>query len=56
MSSSKNTNKLKDPGPNQCHPSVGSIRPAIGCLPREVLEAAAKKLNIKPSSGNGKYT
>ena len=52
---SSNTRKKsdkRDPGPNQCHPSVGSKRPAIGCFPREVLEDVATKLNLKPASGN----
>lgn len=53
MSSSRKKGKnIKPPGPNQCHPSVGSTRPAIGCLPREILEKVAKKLNLKPASGN----
>jgi len=38
-------------GPNQCHPSVGLKRPAIGCFPKEVLDRVAKKLNVKPLSG-----
>jgi hypothetical protein len=44
---------IKMPGPNQCHPSVGDKRPAIGCFPREVLEKVANKLNIVPASGAG---
>jgi hypothetical protein len=53
MSSSRKKSKdIKSPGPNQCHPSIGSTRPAIGCFPREVLEKVAKKLNLNPASGN----
>lgn len=46
------TQKFKTPGPQQCHPSVGAMRPAYGCLPVSVLEAAAKKLNITTSNNN----
>lgn len=34
------------PGPEQCHPKVGRVRPAGGCLPRQVLEEAAKEKGI----------
>lgn len=39
------------PGPSQCHPSIGRERPSEGCLPQEVLRAAAEKLGIKGASG-----
>jgi hypothetical protein len=44
------TRKLKQkgriplPGPYQCHPRVGAVRPAEGCLPRKILESAARDL------------
>jgi len=34
------------PGPQQCHPSIGSERPSIGCLPLSTLQAAAKHLGL----------
>jgi hypothetical protein len=42
--------KVRDPGPKQCHPRIGSHRPAAGCLPIKVLETAGKSLGI---SGSG---
>lgn len=33
-------------GPCQCHPSVGKTRPPGGCLPKDVLIASAKALNL----------
>lgn len=51
MSSTRKQKGVKDPGPNQCHPSVGLKRPAIGCFPKEVLEKIAKKMNLNSSSG-----
>ena len=38
------------PGPSQCHPRVGSKRPAHGCLPTEVLSRAAQQLGVQGSS------
>ena len=35
------------PGPSQCHPSVGSERPKIGCLPLAVLKSAAKHIGLE---------
>jgi hypothetical protein len=46
----KKKKSIKKPGPEQCHPSVGRVKPAIGCLPLEVLERAGQKLNL---SGSG---
>lgn len=37
---------LPPPGPSQCHPSVGAVRPAHGCLPVDVLQRAAKSLRL----------
>ena len=39
--------KFPMPGPEQCHPSIGNERPAIGCLPLTVLQNAAKTLGIQ---------
>lgn len=41
--------RLQDPGPYQCHPSVGLKRPAHGCLPVEVLQRAAQQLHVPTS-------
>ena len=38
--------QIPGPGPSQCHPRVGSRRPAHGCLPVSILERAAKKLGV----------
>jgi len=38
--------KQPDPGPSQCHPSLGSIAPNQGCLPMETLKKAATKLHL----------
>ena len=46
------TKGLPHPGPQQCHPRVGSRRPAIGCLPLEVLERAGKGLEIHVSGAS----
>jgi len=45
-------NKEANPGPSQCHPSLGNIPPGSGCLPIDVLSKAAKKLHIYDSSGD----
>lgn len=34
------------PGPSQCHPRVGTRRPAHGCLPPNILQRAAKKMGL----------
>ena len=39
------------PGPNQCHPRIGSATPPDGCLPSEVLQTAARKLGLSMSGG-----
>jgi hypothetical protein len=44
--------KQPDPGPCQCHPSVGAVRPAHGCIPLDTLRAAAKRLRV-PLHSNG---
>lgn len=41
---------IPPPGPSQCHPRVGSKRPASGCLPVSILQRAAKKLNVPSTS------
>lgn len=38
------------PGPSQCHPRVGQKRPLHGCLPLEILERAARSLQIPSES------
>jgi len=38
-----------NPGPAQCHPSLGVVSADIGCLPITALRSAAKKIHI-PSS------
>lgn len=47
--SGKSTRRRKhtalEPGPYQCHPSVGS-RPPDGCLPSEVLQRVATELGV----------
>ena len=40
--------KLPNPGPEQCHPRVGKHRPNIGCIPQDVLNEVALKLNVTP--------
>ena len=45
--------QIRDPGPSQCHPSVGRQRPAAGCLPVEILEKAAAALNLKHAPKTG---
>ncbi len=47
-------NKSLLPGPCQCHPRVGSERPAGGCLPKDVLEKVADKVLTIPSGGSSK--
>jgi len=54
MRNSKKTHKkkiyrFKSPGPEQCHPSVGSTRPVEGCIPQDILQKVATKLNINPT-------
>ena len=38
--------KAQTPGPCQCHPRVGDVRPAAGCLPESILKRAAGKLHL----------
>jgi hypothetical protein len=46
-----NKKQIPAPGPSQCHPRVGSNRPASGCLPVSVLEKVARKSGLSiPSS------
>jgi len=45
-SSLPRTHGQADPGPSQCHPSLGNVVQGHGCLPIEILRKAVKKLNI----------
>ena len=45
-------NKEANPGPSQCHPSLGNIPPGSGCLPIDVLSKAAKKLHVYDTSAD----
>jgi len=38
--------KIPPPGPPQCHPRVGDIRPIYGCLPPAVLGHIAQKAGV----------
>lgn len=42
--------EFKTPGPEQCHPSVGAVRPHEGCLPVDILKEVASKLSIDPNT------
>jgi hypothetical protein len=44
--SRRNKKQIPTPGPSQCHPRVGTNRPASGCLPVTVLEKVAQKLGV----------
>ena len=44
--------KLQMPGPSQCHPSVGNIKPPHGCIPIEVLTRVGVQIGI-PSNITG---
>ena len=37
---------IPSPGPCQCHPKVGTERPAEGCIPREILEEIANSVKV----------
>ena len=37
------------PGPSQCHPRIGTTRPASGCLPVSILKRVAKKVGVVDS-------
>jgi len=37
-----------DPGPSQCHPSIGRKTAPFGCLPIEILKSVASKLKLNP--------
>lgn len=45
----KQKKALPNPGPNQCHPRVGHVRPAAGCLPLEVYKRVATRVGVEPS-------
>ncbi len=45
-SSRKSKHTALEPGPYQCHPRVGARSPD-GCLPRDILEKAAKQAGIR---------
>ena len=38
--------ELKEAGPQQCHPRVGIKTPDKGCIPQEILDEVALKLNV----------
>jgi Ulp1 protease family, C-terminal catalytic domain len=38
------------PGPMQCHPAIGAVRPEEGCLPMSTLQQAAGKLGLATGS------
>ena len=44
----RKSDKQPDPGPSQCHPSMGRIAPSHGCMPIKILRKVASKLNINP--------
>jgi len=46
MSSTHKKKDIVPPGPEQCHPSVGEVRPAEGCIPLVVLKKVAHKFGI----------
>jgi hypothetical protein len=39
--------KQPEPGPSQCHPCMGKVTPAHGCLPIELLRRIAKQKRIR---------
>ena len=43
------------PGPQQCHPKVGTKTPKDGCIPMDILVEAANSLKISPSRGSLRY-
>ena len=46
MVNSQNNKNFPMPGPQQCHPRVGDVRPEWGCLPVETLKKVAKMYGI----------
>jgi hypothetical protein len=48
-SGGSNAAKFPDPGPEQCHPRVGDVRPEQGCIPQDVLNEVATKLSVEPT-------
>ena len=49
MGKTRKQKRIPLPGPSQCHPRVGEVRPEEGCIPSMLLQRAAQKLNIAPS-------
>ena len=47
--------KMSFPGPQQCHPKVGTKTPKDGCIPMDILVEAANSLKISPSRGSLRY-
>lgn len=45
-SQTRKQKSFPNPGPSQCHPSLGEKRPAHGCLPLSILKRVAGKLNV----------
>lgn len=42
----KGTKNIPSPGPCQCHPRVGSVKPKYGCLPPDILLEIAQKVGL----------
>jgi hypothetical protein len=52
MRNSKTHKKKKNlpfPGPEQCHPKVGTKTPKDGCIPQDILLEVASTLQVSPS-------
>jgi hypothetical protein len=51
MTKTRKIKKIKhialDPGPYQCHPKIGQVRPTEGCLPPDILEKIGATQNKK---------
>jgi hypothetical protein len=41
------------PGPMQCHPKIGAVRPPEGCLPLTTLQQVAGKLGLNAGGSGG---
>jgi hypothetical protein len=46
MGKTRKQKRIPPPGPSQCHPRVGDVRPEEGCIPSILLQRAAQKLHI----------
>jgi Ulp1 protease family, C-terminal catalytic domain len=54
MARQRQTRRLPPPGPEQCHPRIGSTAGTHGCLPESVLKEAARKLRLTRRHQKGK--